>query len=87
MRDGGIAEKRLSSVKPEQLEVVSAFLKGDVFVILYGKSACFQRLLSVLLAHKNHHISLSLLKQGIAGSLQATQVSGVKEAIQAQILR
>ena len=40
----------LSSVKPEQLEVVSAILNSDVFVILltgFGKSACFQCLPSL----------------------------------------
>ena len=33
------------SVKTQQLEVVSAILKGDVFAVLptgFGKSACFQ---------------------------------------------
>ncbi len=35
----------LSSVKPEQLQVVAGILKGDVFAVLptgFGKSACYQ---------------------------------------------
>ena len=35
----------IMSVKTQQLEVVSAVLKGDVFAVLptgFGKSACFQ---------------------------------------------
>ena len=35
----------LSSIKPEQLQVVAGILKGDVFAILptgFGKSVCYQ---------------------------------------------
>ena len=35
----------IMSVKTQQLEVVSAVLKGDIFAVLptgFGKSACFQ---------------------------------------------
>lgn len=38
----------LSSVKPEQLQVVAGILKGDVFAVLptgFGKSACYHGVL------------------------------------------